>query len=290
MSSRQSPSRRVELVPLGELKLAARNPKTHDVAYLTNAIGDGDTGLVDLPIIDERTGRLLAGHGRVKALEALRERDPAHPPKGVTLKAGAWLVEVVRGWRSRDDTHAEAVLVALNRAPARGGWDFEALSAVLKDLPQPMLDLSGFDLDSLDELGPGKARTNLSDESTVPSGDAVKVRALDVWGLGEHVLCCGASPGVLKGALGARTPQAVVTDPPYGINIVGGSKGTIGSGGRPYAKVIGDDKPFDPSPYLGIAKRVVLWGANHYADRLPSSPAWLVWDKRDGMPSIAFAD
>lgn len=294
MSTREGPSRRVELVALGELKHAARNPKKHDVAYLTNAIGDGDTGLVDLPILDERTGRLLAGHGRLKALEALRERDPKTAPKGVTVRAGEWLVEVVRGWSSRDDAHAEAVLVALNRAPARGGWDLDSLGAVLKDLPQAMLDLSGFALEDLAELGPkGKLPRNLSDESTVPSGDAVKVRLLDVWGLGEHVLACGPSPHVLKGLIGPRKPKALVTDPPYGINIVGGDRAVGGGGlakaGR-YAPVAGDDVPFEPAPYLAIAKRVVLWGGNHYADKLPSSPAWLVWDKRDGLPSNDFAD
>lgn len=31
--------------------------------------------------------------------------------------------------------------------------------------------------------------------------------------------------------------------------------------------------------------KVVLWGANHYADRLPPSPSWLVWDKVDGLES-----
>jgi site-specific DNA-methyltransferase (adenine-specific) len=298
--SKPEPSRRVALVPLAELKHAARNPKRHDVAYLAGAIGAPDTGLVDLPIIDERTGLLLAGHGRLKALEALFEKDPAHPPKGAmrdesTTGGGRWLVEVVRGWSSRDDAHADAVLVALNRAPERGGWDLGELGALLRDLPENALDLSGFSLDDVDDAI-AKAKTtprNLSDESTVPSGSAVKVRQLDVWALGEHVLACGESPHVLKGLIGARKPKALVTDPPYGINIVGGDRAVGGGGlttaGR-YAPVRNDDKPFDPRPYLEIAPRTVLFGANHYADKLPSSPAWLVWDKRDGLESNDFAD
>ena len=47
----------------------------------------------------------------------------------------------------------------------------------------------------------------------------------------------------------------------------------------------GDDVPFDPTPWLGYPQ-VILWGANHYASRLPDSAAWLIWDKRGGMTSM----
>lgn len=46
--------------------------------------------------------------------------------------------------------------------------------------------------------------------------------------------------------------------------------------------VTGDDKPFDPSHLLRYS-RLVLWGANHYASRLPDSGGWIVWDKRRGI-------
>jgi len=80
--------------------------------------------------------------------------------------------------------------------------------------------------------------------------------------------------------------DAVISDPPYGIAYSpgGGGKG-IGNG--KYVKtftgndvVFGDDVPFDPAPLLSLAPVVLLWGANHYADKLPPRPSWLVWDKR----------
>lgn len=81
--------------------------------------------------------------------------------------------------------------------------------------------------------------------------------------------------------------DAVVTDPPWGAGI-NPRNNSRGRGNRPYdrnqsardfAPIAGDDKPFDPRPLLGY-KQAVLWGANHFSASLPSSPFWLVWDRK----------
>lgn len=76
----------------------------------------------------------------------------------------------------------------------------------------------------------------------------------------------------------------VLTDPPYGMawdtdstRFTGGSI-TRGEGRRDWGEVQGDQYPFDPSPWL-CYQRVILWGANHYADRLPLGTT-LVWIKK----------
>jgi site-specific DNA-methyltransferase (adenine-specific) len=51
------------------------------------------------------------------------------------------------------------------------------------------------------------------------------------------------------------------------------------------AKIVGDDKPFDPSPW--IDRPSILWGAPHFASRLPDSGGWLIWDKRRGAETMA---
>src|SRR5690606_35419415 len=56
-------------------------------------------------------------------------------------------------------------------------------------------------------------------------------------------------------------------------------------GGGTYDPVVGDDEPFDPAPLLAFP-RVCLWGANHYANRLPIGQ-WLFWRKVDASPLIA---
>lgn len=77
-------------------------------------------------------------------------------------------------------------------------------------------------------------------------------------------------------------PAAIVADPPYGQKL----KTNVRRRGVPskeYPPILGDDRPFDPEPWLRVADIILLWGAHRFADRLPPG-SWLVWDKRpDGM-------
>ena len=76
--------------------------------------------------------------------------------------------------------------------------------------------------------------------------------------------------------------DAVVTDSPYGIGFShGGGGGKLARSTRlDHMPIIGDEKPFDPAPLLALGIPAILWGGNHFADRLPASQSWLVWDKR----------
>jgi site-specific DNA-methyltransferase (adenine-specific) len=89
--------------------------------------------------------------------------------------------------------------------------------------------------------------------------------------------------------------DAIIADPPYGISFSHGAGGDGIGGGKYISKfngkpILGDDMPFDPSPFVAAAPCVVLWGANHFAERLPSSSKWLIWDKRRGLTQNDFAD
>lgn len=77
----------------------------------------------------------------------------------------------------------------------------------------------------------------------------------------------------------------LLSDPPYGMAYRHGARKGGVRLGHDGVSIVGDDEPFDPAHVLGVAPRTILWGGNHFADKLPASRGWLVWDKRDGTPS-----
>ena len=61
--------------------------------------------------------------------------------------------------------------------------------------------------------------------------------------------------------------DAVVTDPPYGINYRHGAEKGPHASRHNERPILGDDAPFDPAPW--VRGQCILWGANHFASRLP---------------------
>ena len=86
--------------------------------------------------------------------------------------------------------------------------------------------------------------------------------------------------------------DAVITDPPYGVNFQVGDIPFSRRGANVRfvrTKIIGDNRPFDPVPFLEFPI-VVLFGANNFANKLPPSRGWIFWHKRPNMESNDFGD
>lgn len=91
---------------------------------------------------------------------------------------------------------------------------------------------------------------------------------------------------VLKG-LETGSIDAIVTDPPYGMNYKcdstrfsgGNGSNRRQSQGVKWPRILNDDKPFDPAPWLNW-KKVVMFGVNHFGEKLPVGTT-LVWIKRN---------
>ena len=81
---------------------------------------------------------------------------------------------------------------------------------------------------------------------------------------------------------------AIITDPPYGIDIRPGLQDIRGATLQHHPRVTGDNEPFYPSHLLAYDCPMILWGAQNYAARLPDSNAWIIWDKREGLEPDAF--
>jgi DNA modification methylase len=88
----------------------------------------------------------------------------------------------------------------------------------------------------------------------------------------------------------------VLTDPPYGV---GRDKGFGGFGGfgKPIARRQFDDSWDNERPtretmsvVLYSAEHCLIFGGNYFADLLPLSTHWVVWDKKNTMPTFGDAE
>jgi len=89
--------------------------------------------------------------------------------------------------------------------------------------------------------------------------------------------------------------DAVVTDPPYGINYKPVTRSTkkndVYAGGSyksDFSPIHGDDREFDASMFLAGA--CIFWGAQNYAHTLPSSNGWLAWVKTGGIKGFNMSE
>ncbi|MFB8235519.1 hypothetical protein ACFC58_03115 [Kitasatospora purpeofusca] len=200
--------RYIEYMPLDEIQPADRNPKGHDDDGLDSSVEQFT--FTEPGLLDERTGRLVAGHGRYETL-ARRRASGKEAPEGVVVTGdGTWTVPVVRGWASRDDAHAEAYLIASNHLTVKGGWDLPELAEMLGDLEAvdpALFAATAFDHEQLDtllaDLDPEGAdgEQEEDEQPAAPTrGDLLalagvtvgepehQVESGQVWELGEHRL------------------------------------------------------------------------------------------------------
>ena len=124
---------RIEYVKLGELRQLIGNPKKHSPMMLVRSLNE--FGFTSPHMIDESTGVLVAGHGRLRALFNMRASG-APPPARVMTIDDDWAVPVVRGVHFASAEAAKAYAIADNRVQEAGGWDDDKLAAMLREIDE----------------------------------------------------------------------------------------------------------------------------------------------------------
>jgi hypothetical protein len=272
--------RELKNVPLADLIPYARNPRKNDPAVQRVAASLKEYGLVKNSIVVDEDMVLITGHTTTKAMQALKW---ATAPE-VTQVFGL------------TEAQKKAYRIADNKLGELAAWDDELLALELDDLKvlDFDLDLTGFDDKELGKiLDAGKEASE--DDYEPPVEIETSIQRGDLFRLGRHRLLCGDSTSAedVGRLMEGKKADLLLTDPPYGINIVNTGRvgidapagfGKVGTRGmvkaRTYHNIEGDDHPFDPRPFLDLAPVVMLFGGNNFASRLPDSPAWLVWDKK----------
>jgi 16S rRNA G966 N2-methylase RsmD len=274
------------MIPIHELKDHPKNRNKHSDEQIERLAKLYEYHGIRHPIIvSELSGCIVAGHGR----------------KLAGKKAGFDSMPVVFQ-KFADDTAEYAFIQADNAIASWAELDLAGINADLPDLGPDfdleMLGLKDFTLDLSEKLEPQ------CDEDEVPDArPEPKVVQGEVYILGNHRMMCGDSTAItdVERLMNGEKADMVYTDPPYGMSVVkkdgnnnglgeaiNGVVGVVGVAARgKYRPVIGDDSTqtaidaYNLCAGMGI-KKLIFWGANFYAEALPASSGWIVWDKENG--------
>jgi hypothetical protein len=292
-----------------------------------------EVGYAGALLWNSQTQKLIDGHAR-------RDLAIANKEKLVPVLVGSWT-----------EAEEKKILATLDPIAAMAKQADELYRELLEGMETESEDLKEWCdgmLEGLREPEPGKDAEPQIDRAQALN-EIWKVKAGDLWLIGEHRLLCGDSTKAEDVArlMGGEEVGMVVADPPYGISIVvvnvsvgggeaydipfgGKKKGNVGRGsahmrktgksyleewnqkkrgtvGAPkpfgskkkrgsdgaaniidvgkYAPIIGDDTTDTAirasSLFLQLYPRAKqFWfGGNHYANALPQSSCWVVWDK-----------
>lgn len=190
---------RADYVDLATMQRLIKNPKSHDLQAITRSIKT--FGFVEPVVINDTTGHIVSGHGRIDALQRMKASGGALP-KGVENRGGQWFIPA---WHIEVKEENEyAVAIALNKTVELGGWDESVLVSILADLAardETTLLATGYDKDDVDALLAFSGNTDAGD---LPEMDEMGEGAdsAETWRL--TIICqTKADLDMLIGALGA---------------------------------------------------------------------------------------
>ena len=160
----------IQYLPLSEIVEADSNPKDHDIGQIYQSIKR--FGFTQPIMMNENTGKLLAGHGRLQTLQQMKQAGEKTPNR-IKEKDDEWLVPVLKGISFEDDMEAQAYLIADNRLTELGGWNTGELVETLQDLIEGGLDLDGvgYDFDDLESMVNQIDDTGIFDVDVLPDAD-----------------------------------------------------------------------------------------------------------------------
>ncbi len=189
-----------KILKISKIKPNPKNPKKHDDALIYQSFKE--FGQVSPMIVDENN-MLLAGHGRLAAMQKLKYTE----------------VEVVvkRGLTTKQK---EKYMLLDNKLTERGGWDTE----LLKEFEIEDLFEAGFLLDDLNDMWNDVLEINEDDfdlDKALREISKPTVKEGELYKLGNHFLLCADSikeENVLKLMQGKKADM-IYCDPPYNIGM-----------------------------------------------------------------------
>ena len=261
---------------LTDIKPYEKNPRKNEEAVKYVAESIKQFGF-KVPIVIDKDSVIVAGHTRYKAAKKLGLSEVP------CIIADDLTEEQIKAFRLADNKVAE-----------KAEWDFDLLADELDDLFDFDMSVFGFEDEAEDE-----ETEVVEDDFEAELPDEPKAKLGDIYQLGRHRLMCGDSTDVLnlEKLFNGNRIDLVLTDPPYGIDVVqnstiGGDKafGSVGGNNivkaNNYIPIKGDETTdtardfYNSCVSVGI-QNYILFGGNYFTDFLSPKACWIVWDKEN---------
>jgi DNA modification methylase len=233
---------------IDELNPDPANPRCHTKKQIRKIADSIGTFGFNVPILIDRDGNVICGHGRLAAGREL----------------GCSEVPTVR-LDHLSPAQTRAFMIADNRLTEIATWDDQLLARQLKELSLLGLDfsleLTGFEMPEID--------LRIASLDDPPEGadpaDVVPAAAVgpplsqigDLWVLGRHRVFCGNAldPTAFPALIGEERAAMVFTDPPYNVPIEGHASGLGAIHHRPFPMASGEMDRSQFTAFLAQALR-----------------------------------
>jgi DNA modification methylase len=257
MAQHSARALKIEWLAINHLNPDPRNPKQHGARQIRQIADSIKTFGNLVPILIDRDRKILAGHGRVLALQRLGQVE----------------VPVIRIEHLTPEK-ARAFSIADNRLTELSTWDERLLGQILHELSAVELDFSldviGFSMAEIDlriEQSSGSTgnRSDPADELHNPAGEPPVTRPGDLWRAGKHLVGCGDAldPAFYEALMHGALASVVFTDPPYNLPINGHVSGKGGVRHREFAMASGE---MTSAQFTRFLTRILRLLVQHSAD------------------------
>lgn len=207
----------IEVVPISSLKPYPRNARVHSRKQIGEIADSMERFGVTMPILIDRDGVVVAGHGRLEALQLLGRKH----------------VHIIR-LEHLTEAQVRAYRLADNKLSENSSWNVELLGIELRDLAELDVDcdvsIPGFETGEIDFLVQNLDANSLDESDEIPEineSEPPASREGDLWILGRHRLLCGDARKRKAFAIlmGNDRAAVVFTDAPYNVPINGNVSG-----------------------------------------------------------------
>lgn len=231
-----------QIIEIEKLKPYEKNSRTHSTEQIKQIMDSIKAFGFTNPLLIDDDFNLIAGHGRLEAINQLNKVDFAEKP---ILEIPCIIVSGL------SETEKKALVIADNKIALNAGWDIEVLGQELFELENANFDMSltGFNAEELVELLgefediSDKEFEGIGEEEAIePPKEAKMIKRGDLIELGRHRVLCGDSTikeDVDKLMCGDKADM-VLTDPPYGVSYEKKRNSVLG-GSEFFTKIANDD-------------------------------------------------